>query len=145
MPSKHLAILCQPFLDLILSGQKTIETRFTQVKCAPFQKVKTGDIILLKETGGLVLGEFTAGKVEYFDDMSPVKIEALKAFSKEIAADAVEDFWTPRLKAKYVSFIHVTHVKKYEKPLPFVKKDRRAWVVLEDTLSYREPDLFDKL
>ena len=44
---QHLAILVQPFLDLILKGEKTIETRFTKVKCPPFQKVKEGDIILL--------------------------------------------------------------------------------------------------
>ncbi len=140
---KHLAVLTQPFLDLILNGEKTIETRFTQVACAPFGKVKTGDLILLKQTGGLVLGEFTAGKVSYFTNMTPEKILELKRFSKEIAADAVTDFWSSRQNARFVTFIEVKSPKRYKKAFPFPKKDRRGWVILPEHPLAPEPDLFD--
>lgn len=48
---KHIAILRQPFFDLVLSGQKTIESRFSMKKVASFDKIKVGDDILLKQTG----------------------------------------------------------------------------------------------
>lgn len=57
---KHIAILRQPFFDMILNGTKTIESRFSMNKCAPYNMVKAGDIILLKETGK----DVTASAVE---------------------------------------------------------------------------------
>ncbi len=143
MPRRHLAILTQPFLDLILNGRKTIETRFTKVACAPFAQVKTGDVILLKETSGLVLGEFTAGKVTYYNNMTPDKIQELQSFSKEIAADAIADFWETRQNARFVTFIEVKNPKRYDAPFPFPKKDRRGWVILPEHPPAPEHDLFD--
>lgn len=68
--TKHLAILKQPYLDYILSGQKTIESRFSRLKSAPFGVIKAGDIVLLKESGGKVKGEFEVDKVLFFENMS---------------------------------------------------------------------------
>ena len=142
---QHLAILVQPFLDLILRGEKTIETRFTKVKCPPFQKVKEGDIILLKKSGGLVVGEITAGKVEYFSNLTPEKIEALKKYSSEICSDYDPKFWDKRKDSRYVSFIHIASVKKYATPYPFPKNDRRAWLVLDTIKKTFQPSLFDSI
>src|SRR5438105_96656 len=52
----HLAVFIEPFLQYILDGKKTIETRFSSVRCAPYERVRSGDIILLKRTGGPVVG-----------------------------------------------------------------------------------------
>ena len=128
-PARHLAILVQPFLDLILKQQKTIETRFSKVKCAPFQKVKTGDVILLKQSSGMVVGEMVAGRVEYFSNITPKQLEELKKFSRQICADYDPKFWEKRKEARYITFIHIASVKTYEKPYPYPKKDRRAWIV----------------
>ena len=128
---QHLAILVQPFLDLILQNKKTIESRFTKVKCPPFEKVKEGDVILLKQSGGLVVGEMVAGKVEYFSDVTPEKMEGLKKYSSQICADYDPNFWEKRKDARYVTLIHIARVKAYENPYPYPKKDRRAWIVLD--------------
>lgn len=45
----HLAILRQPYLDLIADGTKTTESRFNTKRAAPFGKVAVGDLVLLKE------------------------------------------------------------------------------------------------
>ena len=127
---QHLAIFSQPFLDLILQGQKTIETRFSKVKCPPFQKVRTGDIILLKKSGGPVVGEIIAGKVEYFSNLPPYEMEQLKKYNSEICADYDPSFWEKRKNSRYISFIHIAKVYKYEEPYSYPKKDRRAWIVL---------------
>lgn len=139
---QHLAVLVQPFLDLILEGKKTIETRFTRVKCPPFQQVKEGDVILLKKSGGLVLGEMTAGKVEYFSNMTSERINELKKYSSQICSEYDPEFWDKRKDCRYVSFIHVENVKKYEKPYAYPKSDRRAWIVLNRS-SDSQPNLFN--
>lgn len=46
---QHIAILRQPFFDMVLSGEKTIESRWSMNKVAPYGKVSVGDEILLKE------------------------------------------------------------------------------------------------
>lgn len=129
---KHLAILTQPFLDYILEGKKTIESRFSRVKCAPFGVIEEGDIVLLKETGGLVLGEFTAGKVTSLSGLTPERIKELAQYSKEICSDADPEFWQKRADCTYATLMQVSGVKRYAEPFSFPKKDRRGWVVIED-------------
>ena len=36
---KHIAILRQPFFDMVLSGEKTIESRWSMNKVAPYNKI----------------------------------------------------------------------------------------------------------
>lgn len=67
--SKHLAIFTGPFLDLVLEGKKTIESRFSKVRCAPYGVATEGDIVLMKKAGGLVIGKFTVSRAETFNNL----------------------------------------------------------------------------
>ncbi|RBP05022.1 hypothetical protein DFR50_1376 [Roseiarcus fermentans] len=35
----HLAIFAEPFLSMVLSGEKTIESRFRRNRCAPYGEI----------------------------------------------------------------------------------------------------------
>lgn len=128
--TKHLAVFKPPFLDLILTGKKNIESRFSRVRCAPYEKVESGDIVLLKKSGGLIYGEFTVLKVETFSDMTPKMLKTLKKYSQAICADADPNFWKTRKNCRYVTLIHIQKPKRYKKPYSITKHDRRGWVVL---------------
>ncbi len=52
----HLAIFSEPYMSLVLSGEKTIESRFSRNRCAPYGEIGDGDIILLKEVAGPICG-----------------------------------------------------------------------------------------
>jgi hypothetical protein len=52
----HLAVFIEPYLQFILDGQKTVESRFSANRSAPYQQVGKGDVVLLKRTGGPVMG-----------------------------------------------------------------------------------------
>src|SRR5271169_6453922 len=52
----HLAVFIEPFLGYVLDGTKTVESRFSINRCAPFGKVSQGDVLLLKRAGGPVVG-----------------------------------------------------------------------------------------
>jgi len=128
---KHLAILNQPFLSLILEWKKTIETRFSKVKCAPHWVIKKWDIVLLKASPWQILWQFSVAKVESFFNTRKEDIEKLKIYSNEICSYVDENFWEKRLDKKYVTLIWVDKVEKYDFPINFIKKDRRWWVVLK--------------
>lgn len=51
---KHIAIFRQPFFDMVLCGEKTIESRWSKNKIAPYHRVNIGDDILLKLSGSPV-------------------------------------------------------------------------------------------
>jgi len=128
----HLAILKQPFLQYILEGKKTIESRATKVKCAPYGKVRKGDLIYLRESGDFaVIGKAIVEKVVYSED--PIQIQKyLRIYSKELCIS--KDFIKSKKDAKYITLIWLTKIKRIM-PFPFVKHDRRAWIV-----DFREKD-----
>src|SRR5688572_1351393 len=52
----HVAVFSEPFLTAVLTGEKTIESRFSSVRCAPYGEVAVGDIVLIKRVAGPVCG-----------------------------------------------------------------------------------------
>jgi hypothetical protein len=58
----HLAVMVEPYLSFLLQGRKSIESRFSRNAIAPYYQIETGDLVLLKLTGGPVLGCFTAAE-----------------------------------------------------------------------------------
>lgn len=146
----HLAILSKGWIDLILDRKKTIESRFTKNRCAPFGKVNAGDIVYLKESGGSVKGMFRVAKVETFENLTRRQIYKLyyehhdAIFTSLFKEDGGVGFlpmppakW---LDSKYATLIHITDPLKFEEPypLPFKKRDQRAWVLLDAPLHVCE-------
>lgn len=64
---KHIAILRQLFYDFVLSGLKTIESRWSMHKIAPYNKIKIGDTIFIKKTGDKILANAVVKDVKFFD------------------------------------------------------------------------------
>ena len=132
---QHLAIFTPPFLDLILDGKKTIEGRFSRVRCAPFEAVEEGDVVLMKESGGFVCGAFVVARVETFRNLNSVLLNNLETnYSKGLCADADPLYWKKRADCKYATLLHVGSLQRFGKPFPFPKKDRRGWVVLKNPI-----------
>ena len=63
----HLAVFSGKVLEYLLDGQKTTESRFSQNKIAPYDKVSEHDIVIIKRSGGDIVGYFEVGKVMQFD------------------------------------------------------------------------------
>jgi len=123
---KHLAILNQPYLDLILQGKKRIESRFTKVRCAPYGKIGKGDTVLLKKSGGKVFGEFTVSRVMTFDLKEGEVMRIKEKYNRLICAE--EDFWKMKEDSKYAVLIWISNLVVYDKPVDYKKKDRRTWI-----------------
>ena len=129
----HLAIFTQPWLDLILEGKKTIDSRLSKVQCAPYDKISAGDVVYMKESGGLVKGQFIASKVDTYEDLTLEILRNINTqYHQEIFVDlgfqGLRDKWSD---SKYATLIHVSNVITYRKPFPYPRKGRTAWVLLD--------------
>lgn len=122
----HIAVMREPFLTYILEGKKTVESRFSLHRIAPYQRVEIGDIVLLK--AGMIVGHFTVAWVKCFD-LREYPIEMIQQqFGEAICGDA--EFWRAKHTKRYATLIGISRLHKL-KPLSIEKHDRRAWVALQ--------------
>jgi hypothetical protein len=127
--SVHLAVFSEPFLQLIIEGRKTVESRFSAVRCAPYRRVSSGDVVLLKRSSGPINGICTVGDVWSYE-LDPESWAEVKRFADALCATD-PTFWADREGASYATLMRVRDVKELP-PLHFKKRDRRGWIVLRD-------------
>ena len=122
----HLAVFVEPFLSAILDGRKTIESRFALHRCAPYQQVESGDVILLKRSGGPVVGVAKARRPDYFQlgpgDLDQIRLEhAQELFALD------DEFWSSRADKRYATLIGLEDTARID-DMRVEKRDRRGWV-----------------
>ena len=142
MPTTHLAILTQPWLDLILDGHKMIETRISKIKLPPYQAVAVGDHVIMKQSGGPIKGAFEIEQVETFHADSYLDKLVFEAVFRENARGIYgfqevmyahrEELQKKWCASKYATFMHVENVRRFDPVVPIKKSNRLAWVVLGD-------------
>lgn len=124
----HLAILKKQYLDAILAGRKTIESRLYQTKQKWLSQVNTGDKIFLKASSGPVMATAIVDKVKYYENLTAGQIaEMQKQYNRQILGD--EQHWLEKAHSRYGVLVWLKDVQPI--PYRFIKKfDWRAWVVL---------------
>lgn len=131
----HLAVFNEPFLSLVFNGKKKIESRFSMNKISPYKKIKKGDVVILKKSGGLVTGIFVAGNVKFFHKLNKSLMKQIETEYGELICSAYDkDFWKNRDRTNYASLIEVKKIKKLP-PFKSDKKDRSGWSVLREEFS----------
>lgn len=126
----HLAIFNEPYLSLIFEGKKKIESRFSINRISPFGRIKKGDLIVLKKSGGAVMGFFIAGEIEYFNNLDNKILKKIEnEYGDLICSNIDKSFWKERTKSNYATLVAVKKIKKIS-PFHIDKKDRMSWVVL---------------
>jgi hypothetical protein len=123
----HLAVCVEPFLRYILDGQKTIESRFSSMRRAPYERVKSGDVVLLKKVGGPIVGICQIATVRFYQ-LEENSWQEIRTFASEICAED-SAFWKAREDASFATLMRIKNVKTIQ-PIRVDKKDRRGWVVL---------------
>ena len=126
---EHIAILRQPFFNMILSGEKTIESRWSLSRIAPFERVKAGDIIWLKETSKNITARAIVKKVKFYN-LTKEKADEIKSkYGKEIGTDKFED-WERYRNKKYLTLIWLKDVQKIE-PITAPKSHGAGWLIIK--------------
>jgi hypothetical protein len=123
----HLAVFAQPFLSLVLQGRKTVESRITRNRCAPYGEIADGDVILIKQMAGPICGLALAEQT-WFYDLATEPLDRIRLrYGSSICAD--DGFWSSRQDAAYATLIRLAEIVRIA-PLPCDKRDRRGWVSL---------------
>jgi len=129
MPERaHLAVMHEPYLSYVLAGRKSVESRFSRHRVAPFDQVGVGDLLLLKSLSGPVAGVARVAHVDSYV-LDPASWASIRErFSTALCAED-DEFWADRRDARYATLMRLAGAVAIE-PLALEKRDRRPWVVL---------------
>ena len=135
----HVAIMnpktC-PVSDIV-SGKKTIESRWYKNRAAPWNKINSGDTIYFKESGKPVSAQAKVEKIIQYEDLTPEKTrEIISMYGTKISPVHMKEFIDQAHDKKYCILIFLTAPKPL-KPF-YIKKNgfgsAAAWLVV-DTIS----------
>ena len=135
----HLAILVEPYLSYILEGKKTIESRFSQNRQPPFERVFAGDVLLLKRSSGPIAGLCMVSD-SWFYRLKPETWTEIERFRQALCMDESQ-FWQDKRKALYGTLMRLSSIERLS-PLQTSKVDPRGWVTLRDKEELKQGDLF---
>lgn len=124
----HLAVMHEPYLSYVLTGRKSVESRFSRNRIAPFNQVRDGDVLLLKSQSGPITGIAQVAQVDSYV-LDPATWASIRTrFAAALCADD-ERFWAERSGARYATLMRLACAASID-PLQLQKRDRRPWVVL---------------
>ena len=117
----HVAIMkpSWKFNEKILSGEKTIESRWYVHKYPPWDRVHKGEIIYFKDSGKEVTAQATIANVIQFSELTPEKVhEILQKYRRSIGIiqEDLPFFYNLFKEKRYCILIFLSNPRKV---LPF--------------------------
>jgi len=126
--ARHLAIFNDKGIEKILQGKKVMEVRFSLSRIPPYEAIKKRDEILLKQSGGKILGKVTVDNVLFYENLDGEMLGRIRReYEKDLQVE--EKFWESHCHARYATLIFLTKPQRFLAPLKSDKKDRRPWVM----------------
>ena len=136
----HLAIFSEPFLSALFDGSKTVECRFSMKRISPFRRIYPGDLVLIKEVSGPIVGFFITEDTTYWVKGGKPSLNEIKLiFDKGVRGDLVPEFWSGKEKYNYGTFIKISDLNALNK-IDVAKSDRVSWHILKHA---KKPTIFD--
>lgn len=133
---RHLAIMSWSVINAILNGKKTIETRFSKHKIAPFGQISVGDLVYMKAPGDEIIGQFRVKKVIFYGGLEKIDVgKIFEDFGQRIFSGQKEEdekYQKEKLESFYGTLIFIGQSERLiVSPLKIKKRDQRGWVVLD--------------
>lgn len=132
----HVAIMKRSWglIPKILSGKKTIESRWYLTRRAPWGRIKVGERVYFKNAGEPVTARATVAKVLQFENLTQAEVRRL--FRKYIRADGIakgeERRFFEKFKAKKHCILVFLRYPRKVRPFHIRKKGfgmMAAWIV----------------
>ena len=129
----HVAILQRGYVEMILDGAKTVESRLTRTARPPFGVIEPGQRIFIKASGGPFMATAVAQKVDSYSQLTPKRIEQLwRRFNHAVCGDA--GYWRHKRDSRFATFITLGQIQPLDIG-PRYNKSLQAWHVLDDECS----------
>jgi len=132
--NNHLVILKKRYVEAIVDGRKTIESRFTKSRREPFGRIVAGDKLFFKVSSGVVCAVGFVERVAEFRDLTRGKIAGLKKRYNRTICGA-DEYWDEKKDSRYGVLVWIRDVRVMG-AVNIDKKDWRAWVILRDGKDY---------
>lgn len=138
----HVAIMDKKLnlLDMILSYEKTIESRWYSTRKAPWNRIKEGDTIYFKNAGEPVTVKAEAGKILQFENVDVKSV--LDKHAKSLGVDNGR-FQAVYERIKHKKYCILAFLKNPERIAPFNINKKGygisdAWLCVDDINKIRK-------
>jgi ASC-1-like (ASCH) protein len=123
----------------ILTGEKTLESRWYQNRYTPWDKIHPGDTVFFKDSSQPVTAKSTVSQVEQFANLNPSKVRQL--LNRHVQADGlgidpkkINHFYQLFKQKRYCLIIHLENPQPVE---PFLINktgfgSQTAWITVKD-------------
>jgi len=130
----HLVILHKPYLDLILAGTKTVESRLSRRRHPAAARLRRGDTLYLKEAGGGVRAVAVVAEITEYNDIPPGGVaELARVWWPRVVGGGPDDpYWLAKREARHALFIHLTDVRPCHIPAHLFPRNlpwASGWIV----------------
>lgn len=107
---QHVAILKREYVEMVLAGKKTIESRLTRNRGPAFETVCEGDVIHIKQLSGAFRARAIVSGVLHRMLASPNEVERIRReFGNRIGG--TDDYWLGKLAARYCTLVWLADVE----------------------------------
>jgi hypothetical protein len=126
----HVAVVRPVYLAKILDGSKTVESRLSVNRVAPFGLVREGETILFKACGGGFGACALAERVHEFEGLDARGVRRLRRlWNHRVGGD--DAYWDHKCAtARFATFIELADVREADQGPALAPLHGRAWVVL---------------
>jgi ASC-1-like (ASCH) protein len=112
----HIAIMQKNWglTEKIVTGQKVIESRWYNVKYAPWGRISPGDTVYFKNSGEPVTMRAEVETVDYYADLTPEVVRTiLERYGKDIGIEepGIPKFFEMFKHKKYCILIYLKHAR----------------------------------
>lgn len=136
---EHVAIVHASYLDLILCGEKSVEARLSLTRQPPYGKVRAGDVVWFKASGGGFGACATVSRARSWQHLDPAGVDRLRAeFDGVIRGSAA--FWASKRRARFATLIWLESVRAVDTGPAYRRSaGGRAWYILSPLRSGAAP------
>lgn len=135
----HLAVMKKSWglLPKILTGEKTIESRWYKNKYSPWNKINKGDTVYFKNSGELVTVKAEVSKVLQYSDLKPEKVrEILQKYGVKdgLGIDEIDKYFEMFKEKNYCLLVFLENPEKIE-PFRIDKSGfgaMSAWITIDN-------------
>jgi ASC-1-like (ASCH) protein len=130
-------------LPKILTGEKTIESRWYKSKYAPWNKIKQGDVVYFKNSSEPVTIKVEVSEVVQYADLTPVKVKwTLQKYGTKdgLGIDELDKYYQRFKNRKYCILVFLKNPQKI-KPFEIDKAgygNMAAWIMIDNVNKLRK-------
>lgn len=134
----HVAVLLKPYVELLLSGRKTVECRLTRQPRAPFDVIEPGDRIFFKQSCGPYRATARAEHVICEKDLTPKRIAQIQRDYDELVCGE-NRYWQAKRDSRYCTLVWLKDVKPTSTGPAIRPLQGVAWLTLDDAPAWKTP------